>query len=52
MAHQSQVDYCLSVKSRFPGHFRRKSVLDAGSLDINGNNRYLFDDCQYVGIDV
>ena len=29
-----------------------KLVLDIGSLDINGNNQYLFEDCQYTGIDV
>jgi SAM-dependent methyltransferase len=27
-------------------------VLDCGSLDINGNNQYLFDSCYYEGVDV
>jgi SAM-dependent methyltransferase len=27
-------------------------VLDIGSLDINGNNRYLFEQCDYTGIDI
>jgi len=27
-------------------------VLDVGSLDINGNNRYLFENCRIVGIDI
>jgi hypothetical protein len=27
-------------------------VLDVGSLDINGNNRVFFTDCEYTGIDV
>ncbi|NIE66106.1 DUF4915 domain-containing protein [Burkholderia sp. Ax-1719] len=52
MAHQNQIDYCLSVKKRFPSFFSRTLVLDIGSLDINGNNRYLFDDCRYLGLDV
>lgn len=32
--------------------FKNKRVLDIGSLDINGNNRYLFEDCEYIGIDI
>jgi hypothetical protein len=45
MAHQAQQDFCNSVRQLFPDHFRGKTVLDVGSLDINGNNRYLFTDC-------
>jgi SAM-dependent methyltransferase len=26
--------------------------LDCGSLDINGSNRYLFENCEYIGIDI
>jgi len=52
MAHQEQVDFCLSVKDRFPELFKNATVVDIGSLDINGNNRYLFDNCNYVGIDI
>ena len=52
MAHPQQIEFCKSVKDRFPDFFRRKIVLDAGSLDINGNNRYLFEDCDYCGLDV
>lgn len=52
MAHQEQVRFCESVREKFPSLFVGKKVLDAGSLDINGNNRYLFTDCEYVGIDV
>jgi hypothetical protein len=43
---------CLDVKERFPQFFKGCSVLDVGSLDINGANRYLFDSCTYAGIDV
>lgn len=52
MAHQAQIDYCLSVKKRFPDYFKKKLVLDAGSMDINGNNRYLFENCDYTGVDL
>lgn len=52
MAHQQQQDFCRYVKSIKPEYFTGKNVLDCGSLDVNGNNRYLFDDCGYLGIDV
>jgi SAM-dependent methyltransferase len=32
--------------------FNNKIVLDVGSGDINGNNKYLFDNCEYNGNDV
>jgi SAM-dependent methyltransferase len=35
-----------------PDFFKNKKVLDVGSGDINGNNRYLFDNCNYTGNDV
>ena len=52
MAHEAQRQYCLKVKKRFSKWFHKKKILDAGSLDINGSNRYLFTDCEYTGIDV
>jgi SAM-dependent methyltransferase len=52
MAHQEQIDFCLNVKSLFPKMFIGKKVLDVGSLDINGNNRIYFADCDYTGIDL
>ncbi len=53
MAHQEQIDFCTSVKALYPNHFKGVKVLDIGSLDINGNNRYLFEDCfSYTGIDI
>lgn len=51
MAHHAQQEYCKSVKNKFPNLFSG-SVLDIGSMDINGNNRYLFDNCDYLGIDI
>jgi SAM-dependent methyltransferase len=52
MAHIEQVNYCQSVKKKFPHFFSEKIVVDIGSLDINGNNRTLFDECLYLGVDV
>ena len=52
MAHGQQVEFCTKVKNLFPDFFVNKNVLDCGSQDINGNNRYLFENCQYLGIDL
>jgi SAM-dependent methyltransferase len=52
MAHPEQAVFCTFVRDRFPEKFKGVSVLDIGSLDINGNNRYLFTDYTYTGIDV
>lgn len=50
--HKAQKDFCESVKAFFPHRFKNAKVLDCGSLDVNGNNRYLFTDCEYLGIDI
>lgn len=52
MAHWQQRDYCSKIRDMFPQYFVGKKVLDIGSLDINGNNRFLFTDCDYFGLDV
>lgn len=52
MAHLNQRNFCKEVKKQFPSYFKNKKVLDCGSLDVNGNNRYLFDNCKYTGIDI
>ena len=52
MAHKEQIDFCKSVKEKYPLKFKYCSVLDIGSMDINGNNRYLFEDYTYTGIDL
>jgi len=52
VAHPAQREYFKTVKARFTEMFRKRIILDVGSLDINGNNRWLFDDCIYLGIDV
>jgi len=52
MAHPEQKAFCERVKAQYSSFFKNKKVLDVGSLDINGNNRFLFKDCQHVGIDI
>jgi SAM-dependent methyltransferase len=52
MAHQAQIDFCTKIKHKLPNYFKNKKVLDVGSLDINGNNRYLFENSSYCGIDI
>lgn len=50
--HKEVKEYFDSVKAAYPFYFSNAKVLDCGSLDINGNNRYLFTDCDYIGIDI
>jgi hypothetical protein len=52
MAHERQQDFCKKVKAVFPEYFKGVNVCDIGSLDINGNNHYLFEDYSYIGVDV
>ena len=52
MAHLLQQQFCDKVRNNHPEYFKNKKVLDIGSLDINGNNRFLFTDCEYTGLDV
>jgi SAM-dependent methyltransferase len=52
MAHREEREFCTEVQNKLPEYFKQKKVLDCGSLDINGNNRYLFTDCDYTGIDI
>ncbi len=50
--HKEQKGFCLMVRDLHPEYFTGVSVLDCGSLDVNGNNRYLFENCKYLGIDI
>lgn len=52
MSHQAQRVFCEKVKKLFPAAFKNATVLDVGSQDINGNNRWLFEDSAYFGCDV
>ena len=50
--HDQAKDFTLFVKDILPSYFIGKRVLDVGSGDINGNNRFLFENCSYEGNDV
>lgn len=52
MAHLEQRVFLTGLKNKFPERFKNCNVLDVGSLDINGNNRYLFSEYKYIGVDV
>jgi len=50
--HKEATHFVNFVKSILKYYFVDKNVLDVGSGDINGNNRYLFENCSYNGNDV
>ena len=50
--HIQAIDFTVFVKSILLDFFVNKCVLDVGAGDINGNNRFLFENCEYVGNDV
>ncbi len=52
MVHKEAIHFCRFVRNILPSYFKNKKVLDVGGGDINGNNRYLFTDCEYVSNDV
>jgi SAM-dependent methyltransferase len=52
MAHYEQQQFCKSLITLHPKYFSNVDVLDIGSQDINGNNRFLFDHYNYLGIDL
>jgi SAM-dependent methyltransferase len=50
--HQASKDFMEMVKRKYSEHFKEKFVLDVGSLDVNGTNKYLFENCAYIGLDM
>ena len=53
MAHIKQQEFFAKVKTLFPEFFMDVTVLDVGSLDINGNTKHFFDQpFYYIGIDL
>jgi SAM-dependent methyltransferase len=50
--HIQARDFTIFVKQILASYFENKRVLDVGSGDINGNNRFLFNNCEYNGNDV
>jgi len=50
--HGEARDFTVFCKKNLANYFEKKRVLDVGSGDINGNNRFLFENCIYEGNDV
>lgn len=50
--HDQARNFTVFVKSILSDYFKNKRVLDVGAGDINGNNRFLFENCHYEGNDV
>jgi SAM-dependent methyltransferase len=50
--HIEARDFTVFVKKILSDFFKNKRVLDVGAGDINGNNRFLFENCEYDGNDV
>jgi len=50
--HGEATNFTVFVKQILPDYFVNKIVLDVGAGDINGNNRFLFENCIYEGNDV
>ena len=52
MSHIQQLQWVASLKDRFPERFVNVTVLEVGSLNINGTIREFFVDSRHIGIDV
>ena len=52
MAHKEQREFFAHLKKWFPQMFKDVSVLEIGSLDINGTIRDFFQAGEYIGVDV
>lgn len=50
--HKQAREYVEAVKATFPSYFRHCKVLEIGSKNVNGTIRTLFDECEYVGLDL
>jgi hypothetical protein len=50
--HNQAKKFTLFVQKLLPEYFENKIVFDVGAGDINGNNRFLFNNCNYHGNDV
>lgn len=50
--HEEARNFLDYVNKIFPEYFINKKVLDVGGGDINGNNKYYFNNCEYNSNDV
>jgi SAM-dependent methyltransferase len=52
VAHKQQRDFLQALKNTRPDFFHNVSVIEIGSLNINGTVRDFFHPTEYVGVDV
>lgn len=52
MAHIEQREFLGRLHNEHPRWFTGRTVLEIGSLDINGTVRDFFTGCEYVGVDL
>lgn len=53
MAHKEQRDFFTETKNKFPQYFNNVSVIEMGSLNINGTVRDFYENVtEYVGVDL
>lgn len=53
MAHNEQRDFFIEMKGKFPQYFDNVSVIEMGSLNINGTVRDFYENTtNYVGVDL
>ena len=53
MSHKQKMDFISNVKQKYNKYFINSSVLEVGSVNINGTVRDLFDrPNNYIGLDV
>lgn len=50
--HKEVKHFTHFISSKIIEYFNNKIILDVGGGDINGNNRYLFENCEYICNDV
>lgn len=52
MSHPAQRQFFEQLKAKYPNFFDRVTVLDCGSLDVNGSLKDFFTNSNYTGIDI
>lgn len=45
------LNFINKAKAEHPKYFKGKKILEIGALDVNGNVREPFEDCEFTGID-
>jgi SAM-dependent methyltransferase len=50
--HTEPWELTAKVKAKYPKYFDNSTVLEVGSLNINGSVRSFFTNCTYIGLDL